>query len=148
VTRETLRRFYRRNKIGFRCTKAQLYSYRKDQEELDQERYDYAQQLCEYILDPNCCILYCDETSMHVWCRQRKAWCLPDQRIVIPQNPERGSGWTIIGCMGDAILNGGHFEIHRSTNTECFMSFLRALKTKLRPECGDKQIVMVLDNHK
>ena len=60
----------------------------------------------------------------------------------------RGKGWTVFGTISNALIDNGYFEIHTSTNSECFMTYMRNLKAKIKPECEHKRLVMCLDNHK
>ena len=92
--------------------------------------------------------MYFDETSMHAWQTQKKAWCAKDQRLRIPVTQMRGKGWTVFGTISDALEDNGYFEIHESTNSEAFLSYMTNLKDKIRPECAGKRLVMCLDNHK
>ena len=65
VPKETLRRFYKRNGLGYSPAKADLYPHKKNLEELHQERISYAMKLSNFIVDSNTEVLYFDETSFH-----------------------------------------------------------------------------------
>ena len=78
---------------------------------------------------------------------QTKAWSHKDLKIRIPLTKKRGAGWTVYGTISTAIIDHGYFEIHRSTNKKCFFNYLTNLKARIKPECQQKKLIMVLDNH-
>ena len=65
VPRESLRKFYKRNGLGFSPAKPELYPHNKDLNLLQQERIAYAMKLSDFILDKNVECIYFDETSFH-----------------------------------------------------------------------------------
>jgi hypothetical protein len=65
VPRERLRRFYKRNGLGYSPAKSDLYPHNKDLDRLQEERRNYAMKLSDFILDDNTEVIYFDETSFH-----------------------------------------------------------------------------------
>ena len=61
----SLCRFYKRNGLGFRVAKSELYPHNRNLEELQQERYAYAMKLSDFILDNGTEVIYFDESSFH-----------------------------------------------------------------------------------
>jgi hypothetical protein len=54
---------------------------------------------------------------------------------------------TIYGTISSALIGHGYFEQHRSTNKKCFLSYIENLKARIKPECLQQRLIMVLDNH-
>ena len=65
VTKDTLRRFYKRNGLGYNSARADLYPHNKDPDVLRRERQEYAMKLSDFILDANTEVIYFDETTFH-----------------------------------------------------------------------------------
>jgi len=65
VPRERLRRFYKRNGLGFSPARSDLYPHNKDLERLQEERHNYAMKLSDFILDDDTEVIYFDETTFH-----------------------------------------------------------------------------------
>ena len=65
VTKDTLRRFYKRNGLGYTSARAALYPHNKDPDVLRRERQEYAMKLSDFILDANTEVIYFDETTFH-----------------------------------------------------------------------------------
>ena len=65
VPKETLRRFYKKNGLGYSPARAALYPHKKDLDVLEEERQAYAMKLSEFIVDEGVEVIYFDETSFH-----------------------------------------------------------------------------------
>ena len=65
MPKESLRRFYKRNGLGYSPARSDLYPHNKDLNELQQERIAYAMKLSDFILDNKVEVIYFDETSFH-----------------------------------------------------------------------------------
>ena len=52
-----------------------------------------------------------------------------------------------MGCISNALRNQGYFEVVDTTNGTNFISYLQNLKNEVKPECKDKRLVLVMDNH-
>ena len=57
--------FYKRNGLGYRSVKGDLYPHGKDLDELKRERQAFAMKLSDFIVDKNTEVIYFDETSFH-----------------------------------------------------------------------------------
>ena len=148
VPTETLRQFYRRNQLRFNVAKAEFYPYKKDLNQLQNERYEFAMKLSDFIHDPNVEVIYFDETSWHSRMVQRRAWWFKGQRFKVTSTQERGKGWTLFGAISPCLRGNAYFEIHHSTKGVYFEEFMTNIQARIRPEYRQKRLVLIADNHK
>ena len=86
---------------------------------------------------------------MNTWCTQKRAWYPPNQNLTVPvpAGGDRGSGFTVFGCIGPVLRNGYYIEFDKSTNKWAFNNYIKNLALQIKDEYKGTLPVILLDNH-
>ena len=69
-------------------------------------------------------IYFFDETSINLWCTNKRTWTGTENPITLPMQPKRDRSQTIMAAMGGDPMEIIHHVCGR-TNSEHVMEFLR-----------------------
>ena len=92
----TLRDFYVKHKIKYRCVSYQYQQY------LNRGRgpiFDFAVRLARLIEEKKT-VVYFDQSSFNVWLRNRRTWSTADRPVKMPIKKDRLTGITVFGAVG------------------------------------------------
>ena len=92
----TLRDFYIKNKIKYRCVS---YQYQQYLQRGKGPVFDFAVQIARLIVERKN-LVYFDESSFNVWLRNRRTWCTSDRPVKMSINKDRLRGITVFGAIG------------------------------------------------
>ena len=66
----------------------------------------------------------------------------------MPSTEVRGKGFSLYGAISPCLKGNGYFEIHKSTNSEDHMTFMRNIQDRIRASYRQKRLALIFDNHK